>query len=97
MAFETSQFDFWSLPSSASRQRQTHSMVVVFEKGDGRGEVFSCSKELGEAARFQLSTERCRWTLESTDVVSVAEALDALLAPTIANLRERGRFVYGRI
>jgi Domain of unknown function (DUF6429) len=60
---------------------------LALERGDGRGEAFSFRRAFGEPARFQLSTERCRWTLESTDVVSIAGALDALLRePSTANL-----------
>ena len=70
----------------------------ALERGDGLGETFSCSRELGEPGRFRLATGGCRWVLESTDVVSIAGALDALLRePSISNLLERVRFVYGRI
>jgi len=69
---------------------------LAVERGDGRGEVFSCSKEFGKPERFHLSTERCRWVLECADVISIAEALEALLRePSIANLVERGRYIYG--
>jgi hypothetical protein len=38
-----------------------------------------CSKrEFGAPARFHLSAERCRWTLQSTEVDSIPEALDEL-------------------
>jgi hypothetical protein len=76
----------------------SHVIRLALERDDGLGEVFSCSREPGEPTQFRLSTECCRWTLEATEVVSIAEALDALSRePAIAALLESARFVYGRI
>jgi hypothetical protein len=76
----------------------SHVIRLALARDAGAGEVFSCSKEPEEPTRFRLSTERCRWTLETADVVSIAGALDALFRePSIAALLERARFVYGRV
>ncbi len=58
--------------------------VTAMERGDSRG--------------FELSTERARWMIERPDVISIAEALDDLQRKrSIANVIERGHYVYGRI
>lgn len=79
-------------------QDLSHVIRLALERDAGLGEVFSCSKEPGEPTRFRLSTECCRWTLETADVVSIVGALDALFRePSVAALLERARFVYGRV
>ena len=71
---------------------------LALERGDVRGEVFHWSRRCGETGEFQLSTERGRWMIERSDVISIAEALDELhRKPSIANVIERGHYVYGRI
>jgi hypothetical protein len=51
-----------------------------------------------EEVRFRLSTDRGGRIVESSDVASIVEALDVLVGdPSVVNLLQRARFVYGRI
>ncbi|HJS92156.1 MAG TPA: hypothetical protein VJ738_19475 [Steroidobacteraceae bacterium] len=71
---------------------------LALERGDVRGEVFRYATACGGAGGFELSTHRARWMIERSDVIAIAEALDELKRKgSIANLIERGAYVYGRI
>jgi hypothetical protein len=71
---------------------------LALERGDVRGEVFRYATKCGDSGELQLSTERARWMIERSDVIAIAEALDALHRErSIANVIERGHYVYGRI
>ena len=71
---------------------------LALERGDVRGEVFRYTTACGDAGGFELSTDYGRWMIERSDVIAIAEALDVLHRErSIANVVERGYYVYGRI
>lgn len=71
---------------------------LSLERGDVRGEVYRYARACGGAGGLELSTHRARWIIEMSDVIAIAEALDELKRKgSIANLIERGAYVYERI
>lgn len=70
---------------------------LALQGKDVRGEVFVCTPAV-QAARISVSADNVRWVLKISDCESLALGLDRLVGePSVSNLLERGRFVYGQI